>query len=192
MMTEAADKGADPGAGSGGPGVGYPMDPNTQGPPSYNMADQFYFGNNGTMPSDMGPFFSDGTLHNYQAQFDFGGNNPPSGGFMNDPRASYFNNNPDSTLYQDMVTNNHDDVDLYNPAVNNNHVYQFPPLPNDHEAGSSNPVFPYNYGCPNDELQNEYRTGGDDAEGEDGDGEGGGAQDPYGGFNNFNNFGRGN
>ncbi|GFP88669.1 agamous-like mads-box protein agl61 [Phtheirospermum japonicum] len=191
LMTDATSKRTNPDAGSGGPCVGYPMDPNTQGPPSYNMADQFYYGNNGTMLNNMDPFVSDGALSNYQALFDFGGNNNPTNvGFMNDARAGYYNN-PGATFFPDMVTSNHGYVD---PTVNNNNGYQFPPRPNDHEAGSSNLVFPYNYGCPNEEVPNEDETGGADAEGGDGqgEGEGEGTQDEYEWFKTYNNFGHEN
>ncbi|GFP88668.1 agamous-like mads-box protein agl61 [Phtheirospermum japonicum] len=188
LMTESKRKGTDPNAGSGGPGVGYPMDKNTQGPPNYNTPDRFFY----HMLNDMGSFVPDGALSNYEALFDFGSNNnnPPNGGFMNDARAGYYNN-PGETFFPDMVTNNHGYVDT---TVNSNHGYQFPPRPNDHEAGSSNLAFSYNYGCPNDEVLNENWTINGDVEGGEGqgEGEGGGTQDEYGWFNNHNNFDRGN
>ncbi|GFQ07753.1 agamous-like mads-box protein agl62 [Phtheirospermum japonicum] len=189
QITDATGKRVDPDARNSGPGVGYPMDQNTQGLPSYNMADHSYYGNNGTMLNDMGPFVPDGALNNYQAPFDFGGNDP-NVGFMYDAKACYYNN-PGASFFPDMVTNNHGYVDPYDPTVNN-YGYQFPLRPNDHEAGGSNLMFPYNYGCPNDEVPNEDGTGIDDGEDE---GEGGGAQgyvqDEYGRFN-YNNFGHGN
>ncbi|KAL3614388.1 hypothetical protein CASFOL_042462 [Castilleja foliolosa] len=217
LINNAADKGVDPCAGSGGPGVGQPMDPNAQGLSSYNMAGQFYYGHNGTMLNNMDPFVPGGALNNYQAPFDFGGNNNnnpggalnnyqapfefggnnnnnPNGGFMNDARAGYYND-PEALFFPDMLTNSPGYVDPYDTTVNNNNEYQFQQRPNDHEAGSSNPVFPYNFGYPNDEVPNENDTGGASADGVDGEGGGGGAQgnarDEWGG-SNFNNFGPGN
>ncbi|KAL3614387.1 hypothetical protein CASFOL_042461 [Castilleja foliolosa] len=197
LIKDVADKGVDPGAGSGGAGVGQPMDPNDQGLSSYNMAGQFYYGHNGTMLNNVDPFVPGGALNNYQAPFDFRGNNNnnnPNGGFMNDARAGYYND-PDALFFPDMLTNSPGYVNPCDTTVNNNNEYQLPPLPNDHEAGSSNPVFPYNFGYPNDEVPNENDTGGANADGMDGEGGGGGAQgnarNEWGG-SNFNNFGPGN